>query len=29
MRLKTFSGPSMSDVMRQLRAAFGEDAIIV
>ena len=29
MRLKTFSGPSMSDVMRQLREAFGEDAIIV
>ena len=29
MRLKTFTGPSMGDVMRQLRDAFGEDAIIV
>lgn len=29
MRLKTFSGPTMDDVMRQLREAFGEDAIIV
>ena len=29
MRLKTFTGPSMGDVMNQLRKAFGEDAIIV
>ena len=29
MRLKTFTGPSMGDVMSQLRKAFGEDAIIV
>ena len=29
MRLKTFTGSSMSDAMRQLRETFGEDAIIV
>jgi flagellar biosynthesis protein FlhF len=29
MRLKTFTGPTMGDVMRQLREAFGDDAIIV
>ena len=29
MRLKTFHGPNMGDVMRQLRESFGEDAIIV
>ena len=29
MRLKTFTGPSMGDVMRQLRETFGEEAIIV
>jgi len=29
MRLKTFSGNSMAEVMRQVRAEMGEDAIIV
>ena len=29
MRLKTFDAPSMTDAMRQLRDAFGDDAVIV
>ncbi len=29
MRLKTFTGPTMGDVMSQLREAFGDEAIIV
>ena len=29
MRLKTFSAKSMAEVMRQVRAEMGEDAIIV
>jgi flagellar biosynthesis protein FlhF len=29
MRLKTFDAPSMTEAMRQLRGAFGDDAVIV
>src|ERR1700733_7131854 len=29
MRLKSFHGPSLTDAMRQVREALGEDAIIV